>query len=169
MPFFSSDSQQRFDPSVPQETTVWVNNSEPALFKWRYTPPSTDTPPTNIKCYFEEDGKQIFVIRRRDSNNPDVQSNDIRNTKLNGEVQGYMDSTDPTVFGFIIKRASKSQPKIYQCTANFVGQSGPDDVRSQKLSLQVLGNIAMLFFCLCVKEYIFFFLETSPFAVQYRL
>lgn len=105
---------QRFENDLVEGNHIWANNSGPALFKWRYTPKITDIPPNSIRCYFEQNGNQVRVIERTGTNNPVVQTNDIRNTPLNGKVQGFVDSTDPTVFGFLITKASKSDPKEYQ-------------------------------------------------------
>ena len=137
--FFFSDSQ-RFENELVEGNHIWANNSGPALFKWRYTPKKTDTPPTNIRCYFQQHGNQVGVITRTGTNNPVVQTNEIGNTPLNGKVQGYVDSTDPTIFGFTITRASKSYPKKYQCIAAFNTRSGVTVELSPKLSLRVLGN-----------------------------
>ena len=141
MSFFSSDSQ-RFDPTVPQETTVRANISGPALFKWRYNPLSSDTSTANIFCYFEKNGVETNVINRKGSGNAVVQTNDIRNTELNNKVQGYVNSTDPSIFGFRIDRVTKLDPMVYRCIATF--GTSPDSSnfeRSRRLQLQLLGNI----------------------------
>ena len=142
--FFSD--LQRFENDLFEGNHIWANSSGPALFKWRYTPEITDIPPNSIRCYFEQNGNQVWVIERTGTNNPVVQTNDIRNTQLNGKVQGFVDSTDPTVFGFLITRASKSDPMEYQCLAVSNTQNGLDIESSPTLSLRVLGNTASLLF-----------------------
>lgn len=153
----SSDSQ-RFADQLIKDNKVWANNSGPALFKWRYTPQNGDIAPLNVRCFFEnieDNNREINVIRRSGTNNPVVQTNDIRNTPLNGKVQEYVNPTDPTIFGFRITRASKSDPKEYQCTASFrIGVDTTDSETSQPpLSLQVLGNIVRQLFCRGFKKY----------------
>ena len=143
--FFYSDSQ-RFENELVEANHVYANISGPALFKWRYTPKNNDIPPSNIMCYFEQNGDQVQVITRSGTNNPVVQTNDVRNTPLNGKVQGYVDSTDPTVFGFIITGITKSDPKEYRCIAAVNTQSRVTVEVSPKLSLQVLGNKGSLLF-----------------------
>ena len=142
--FFSD--LQRFENDLVEGNHIWANSSGPALFKWRYTPKITDIPPNSIECYFEQNGNQVRVITRTGTNNPVVQTNDIRNTSLNGKVQGFVDSTDPTVFGFLISRASKSDPMVYQCIAALNTKSGIVAEFSPTLFLQVLGNTASLLF-----------------------
>ena len=139
MSLLSSDSQ-RFDPTVPKDTTVSANMSGPALFKWRYNRLSTDTGLANINCYFE-DGGETNIIVRKEGQNPVVQTNDIQGTELRGRVQAYVDPNDPTIFGFKIDKASKSHPKIYRCLANFITPDGARSEWSQRLHLQVLGNM----------------------------
>ena len=144
MSLFYLDSQ-RFQNGIIEGNIVWANNSGPALFIWRYTPISTDIPPYYIKCYYENNDYQIMVIRRKETNNTVVQTNDIQSTSLNGKVEGYVDSFDPTIFGFIITRTSRSDPKIYKCIATFNTYSLPSFELSPGLILQVLGNVANMY------------------------
>ena len=145
MSLFSLDSQ-RFEKGFVEGNNVWANNSGPALFKWRFIPGRTDISPGNIRCYCENNGYKTVVIKREGTNNPVVQTNFIRSTPLIGKVQGYVDSADHTVFGFIISRAVKSDPKQYQCTDLFQTHNAQGVELSPKLSLQVLGNAASLLF-----------------------
>ena len=145
MSSFSLDSQ-RFENGFTEGGNVWANKSGPALFKWRFVRGKTDISPSNIKWYFENDGYQTVIIKKEGSGNPAVQTNLIQSTPLSGKVQGYVDSTDPTVFGFIISRATKSDPKEYQCAALFKTYSAQGVELSTKLSLQVLGNVASSLF-----------------------
>ena len=145
MSSFSLDSQ-RFKNGFTEGGNVWANNSGPALFKWRFVRGRTDISPSNIKCYFENNGYQTVVIKKEGSDNPVVQTNLIQSTPLNGKVQGYVDSTDPTVFGFIISRVMKSDPKKYQCAALFKTYSAQGVELSTRLSLQVLGNVVSSLF-----------------------
>ena len=144
MLFLSSDSE-RFEDGLIQGNEVWANNSGPALFKWRYTPEATDTPlSAKIRCFFEEN-RFIDVITRAEGQNPVVQNT----VRLGNRVKGYVDSNDPTIFGFEITAVSKSDPKEYRCTAAFSMQGGTGlPVDSKPLSLQVVGNIVRLLFCL---------------------
>ena len=143
MPLLSLDCQ-RFENGIIEENQVWANNSARALFKWRYTPQSNDDPGVGIRCFFTHNDGDINVIRRTDTNNPVVQNSEIQSFSLNGKVQPYQDSTDPTTFGFTINRVSKSDPKEYQCVAIFQSQNNLDSEASGTLSLQVLGNITRL-------------------------
>ena len=167
MPLLSLDSQ-RFANQLIQGNQVWANDSESALFKWRYTPQNTDTPSSaTIRCYYEEkDGdttNKIDVIKRGEGQNPVPQNA----PRLGNRVTGYVDSSDPTIFGFIITRVSKSDPKKYECIAAFVKNGKGDFESSQPLFLQVVGNTVRLLFCLDFKKwiyflkFIYFFLEAS--------
>lgn len=157
MPLLSSDCQ-RFQNGLIEENKVWANNSGPALFKWRYTPQTNDEPGVGIRCFFKHNDDPINVIRRIDTNKPVVQNNEIQSFSLNGKVQPYMDSKDPTIFGFTIDRVSISDPKEYQCVASFESLNGKDADFSRTLSLQIAGNIARLLI-------VFNFLETFPIKV----
>ena len=155
---FSSDAGQ-FEDS--QESQIWVNNTEDALFKWRYTPDSTDIPPpAAIICFFDQDG-QKNVIMRTGNNIPVVQS-DIENTVLRGKVQPYLDSTDSTIFGFRLVGVIKSYPTKYKCTVSFNTLTGLKIKPSQELTLEVLGNIEPLSL-FCFLKLIFLFFETCSF------
>ena len=164
MSLFPSDCGQ-FDNAVVPGNKVLVNNSENALLKWRYTLESNEVPPAVITCYFEESGDMKFVIIRTGTANPQVQVNGIRNTTLAGRVQGYVNSTDNTIFGFTINNANENDPNEYLCVVNFnlrnsEGRSVPSTPKfSNRLVLQVLGNIARLFFYL-IQKTIFLFFET---------
>ena len=139
LPLLSVDSQ-RFDPSVPQGNTVWANNSGVALFVWRYTRRSTDAS-TTIDCYFETAGGNIDVLEKKNNNNPVVINNN-QNT-LRERLEAYSDPTDPTIFGFKLKRISKSDPKVYQCLAVYSLTGDQEELAkefSKKLSLDVLGK-----------------------------
>ena len=154
MSLLSSDCQ-RFQNGLIEDNKVWANISGPALFKWRYTPKNTDAPKVGFRCFFTQNDGEVNVIRRRDTNNPVVQNNQIRSSSLNGKVQPYLDSTDPTIFGFTISSVSRSDPKTYQCTASFDSQDVENDSESSRmLSLEIAGNIAKLLFVL------FWFLES---------
>ena len=168
MALFSSDCGQ-FDNTLIQGNQVWVNNSEAALLKWRYTPESNELTLAVIKCYFEVNGDKKYVIRREGTGIPKLES-DIQQTELQGKVEPYVNSTDKTIFGFRIIRASISDPKEYLCNAIFnvpnnQGDPVPDDADSKPLLLQVIGNKARLFFCLILKV-IFLFLETCSFKMH---
>ena len=107
MPLLSSDSQRFANQSI-EGNQVWANDSEPTLFKWRYTPQNTDTPPSaTIRCYYgEKNGdttNKIDVIKREEGQNPVPQNT----PRLGNRVAGYVDSSDPTIFGFIITRVSQ--------------------------------------------------------------
>ena len=143
MPLLSLDCQ-RFENGIIEENQVWANNSARALFKWRYTPQSNDDPGVGIRCFFTHNDGEINVIKRTDTKNPVVQNSEIQSFSLNGKVQPYQDSTDPTTFGFTINRVSRSDPKEYQCIASFESQGVKDSESSQTLLLQVLGNITRL-------------------------
>ena len=139
--FFFSDCQ-RFEKGLFEENKVWANNSGPALFKWRYTPLRTDTPPAGIICFYEENSVQHDVITRQEGKDPEAADN-IPNNDLRGKVKVYVDPTDPTIFGFIITAVSKSVPMEYGCTASYNTplSAAPKSEAGPKLSLQVLGNI----------------------------
>ena len=143
MPLLSLDCQ-RFENGIIEENQVWANNSARALFKWRYTPQSNDDPGVGIRCFFTHNDGEINVIKRTDTKNPVVQNSEIQSFSLNGKVQPYQDSTDPTTFGFTINRVSRSDPKEYQCIASFASQGVKDSESSRTLLLQVLGNITRL-------------------------
>ena len=143
MPLLSLDCQ-RFENGIIEENQVWANNSARALFKWRYTPQSNDDPGVGIRCFFTHNDGEINVIKRTDTKNPVVQNSEIQSFSLNGKVQPYQDSTDPTTFGFNINRVSRSDPKEYQCIASFESQGVKDSESSRTLLLQVLGNITRL-------------------------
>ena len=143
MPLLSLDCQ-RFENGIIEENQVWANNSARALFKWRYTPQSNDDPGVGIRCFFTHNDGEINVIKRTDTKNPVVQNSEIQSFSLNGKVQPYQDSTDPTTFGFTINRVSRSDPKEYQCIASFESQGVKDSESSRTLLLQVLGNITRL-------------------------
>lgn len=143
MSLLSSDSQ-RFDPTVPKDTTVWANDSGPALFKWRYNRLSTDKDLANIECYFEDRDEITNVIKRKEGQNPIVQTNDIQSTTLRDRVKAFVDPTDPSIFGFQIDKASKSHPKTYQCLSTVGTPDGSKPERSRRLHLQVLGNMGII-------------------------
>ena len=154
----SLDSQ-RFADQLFDQNQVWANDSGPALFKWRYTPQNTDEPSSaTIRCYYEQDVganvNKINVIIRAEGQNPVPQNT----PRLGNRVNGYVDSNDPTIFGFIITKVSKSDPKKYECTAAFKKQSGMADFEpSQPLSLEVVGNTVRLLFCLYFKKSVYLF------------
>ena len=158
MSLLSSDCQ-RFQNGLIDENKVWANNSDSALFKWRYTPLSNDDPGVGIRCFFMHNGDEINVIRRTDTSNPVVQNSEIQSFSLNGKVQPYQDSTDSRIFGFTISRVSGSDPKEYQCTASFESQGVKDSESSRTLSLHIAGNVGMLLFV------VFWFLETFTFKM----
>lgn len=115
MPLFSSDGW-RFQNGIFEGNQVYANNSGPALFKWRYNPQSEDDPRIDIRCFFMHNDHEINFIRRTDTNNPVVQNSEIQSFSLTGRVQPYLDSNDNTIFGFLINRVRRSDPKEYQCT-----------------------------------------------------
>ena len=135
-----SSNSRRFEIGFLEKNQVLANNTGPALFKWRYTPEISDIQSATIECYFEENGFEKSVIRRIGNDTPVVAS-DVQNTRLRNKVQGYVDSNDSTIFGFIISTVSKSDPKEYRCLAVFNTHRGPTLERSPKLLLQVLGNM----------------------------
>lgn len=141
MPLFFFSGSQRFEKGLIKGDEVWANNSGPALFRWRYIPLRTDTPPAGILCFYEENNIQHNVISREEGKDP-VPLNNIPNTDLRGKVVGYVDPTDPTIFGFRITEVSKSIPMEYGCTASYNTplSTVPLSEPSPKLSLQVLGN-----------------------------
>ena len=117
--------------------------TETALLRWRYNPDRNEVPGLlNVKCYYGENVEKP-IITRTGTNNPDVQDN------LNGRVEAFVDPTDNTIFGFKIKRASKSDQKEYKCLAGF-GIQIPgrnltvDTALSNTLILEVVGNIRVL-------------------------
>ena len=144
MPLLSSDCQ-RFRNGLFEGDEVWANNSGPALFKWRYTPRTNDDPDVGIRCFFKHNGGDINVIKRTDTNSPVVQNSEIRSFSLNGKVQPYLDSNDPSIFGFTITSVSTTDPTEYQCIASF---NRVESESSRALSLQIAGNIARLLFVL---------------------
>ena len=131
---------QRFGNGIIEGNLVWENNSGPALFKWRYTPRSTDDSGVAIRYFLTHSDGKINVIRRTDINSSVLQNSEIQGFALNGKVQSYLDSIDPTIFGFIISRVGKIDPTEYQCIASFKSQNVMDSTISQKLTLQVLGK-----------------------------
>lgn len=59
-------------------------------------------------------------------------------------MQPYLDSNNPTIFGFTINGVIRSDPNECQYGANFKSQNIPDSGTSQTLSLQAVGKIARL-------------------------
>ena len=151
MSLLSLDSQ-RFANKLIEENQVWANDSGPALFKWRYTPQNTDVPSSaTIDCYYEEKDSdttknKVHVIEREEGQNPVPQNT----PRLGNRVTGYVDSNDPTIFGFIITRVRKSDPKKYECLAayNLRSDGKASAEESQSLFLQVVGNTVRLLSCL---------------------
>ena len=130
----------QFDNTLIQHDKVWVNKTDTALLKWRYTPERNEVPGATLKCYYDEDKP---IITRIGTNNPDVQDN------LNGRVDAFVDPTDNTIFGFKIKRASASDQKQYKCLASFGIQIPDRNITfntefSNTLILEVVGNIPVL-------------------------
>ena len=90
-----------------------MNNSGPALFKWRYIPQSDDDARVGIGCFVLQNDREINVIWRTDTNNPVVQDSEIQSFSLTGRVQPYLDSNDNTIFGFLINGVRRSDQKEY--------------------------------------------------------